>query len=348
MRHRRCAAAVVAASLLLALPGAAEPAIFADPWPVVGEAAELSVEIPSHSPFAPDDIGAGMPETAALVRYFPPVGADASRPAPAVVLLHGAAGVVEAREPTYARQLAAMGIGAAVVDVFRARRHIARGFTERIVEITETMALADAFATLAWLADRPEIDGSRVAIWGFSYGAMASILAANASVADRFAAAYSLGPARFAGHIAFYGPCIASFEDPVTTRAPVLMAWGSADELIDARRCATLAAELEQGGSSVRIEVYEGAYHQWDGSRNGPRRIGRLLDDCAFRVGRDLTIRDGSLGIPMAGPWTRRVMLGLCVGRDGYLIGRDDAVRAKSDRAVAEFLAKVFRVGGAE
>src|SRR3546814_10423996 len=110
-----------------------------------------------------------------------------------------------------------MGIGAVVVDVFGARRDLARSFTDRIVEITETMALADAFATLAWLDARPEIEGGRVALWGFSYGAMETMLANNAAVADRLAAVYGLGPNRFAGHIAFHGPCVASFEEPQTT-----------------------------------------------------------------------------------------------------------------------------------
>ena len=36
------------------------------------------------------------------------------------------------------------------------------------------------------------------------------------------------------------------------------------------------------------------------------------------------------------------LILAACVARDGYLIGRDDGVRAKSNRAVAQFLTRAF------
>lgn len=333
----------LAAALLFGLLSAAraEPA-FTDPWPAVGDAAGRIVAVPSHSPFVPSEIGPDAPATPARVTYYPPAGADATRKAPAVVLLHGAAGIDEHREPTYARQLAAMGIGAAVVDVFGARRDIATSFTDRVIRITETMALADAYATLAWLKARPEIDGSRVAVWGFSYGAMASIVATNAAIADRFAALYRLGDTRFAAHVAFYGPCIIGFEEPRTTGAPVLMAWGDRDAIMDPADCQTTAATLRQGGSRVQTIVYPGAVHQWDGSRPGPRPIGRLLNDCDFQVERDLTVRDGNLGLAMGGSFTRKLILANCVGSEGYLIGRDDAVRARSDRDVAAFLSAAF------
>lgn len=334
--------------VLVLLCGAAQAqqhqnrAAFTDPWPGVADAAGRIVPVPSRSPFVPAEIGPDAPATPARVTYYPPKGADAAHKAPAVVLLHGAAGVDEHREPTYARQLAAMGIGAAVVDVFGARRDMATSFTDRVIQITETMALADAYATLAWLKARPEIDGRRVAVWGFSYGAMASIVATNAAIADRLAALYGLGDTRFAAHIAFYGPCIIGFEDPRTTGAPVLMAWGDRDAIIDPVRCQATAAALRQGGSRVQTIVYPGAVHQWDGSRPGPRPIGRLLNDCDFRVEPDLTVRDGNLGIVMGGSFSRKLILANCVGSDGYLIGRDDAVRAKSDRDVAAFLSAAF------
>ena len=345
-RHFRLAGpaiAFVVGALVLgtAALARAEPA-FTDPWPRVTDADGRIVSIPSRSPFAPADIGPDAPATAARITYYPPIGADAAHKAPAVVLLHGSGGIDENREPTYARELAAMGIGAVVVDVFGARRDIATSFVDRVIEITETMALADAYATLAWLKARPEIDGSRVAVWGFSYGAMASVIAANAGIADRLAALYGLGDTRFAAHVAFYGPCITSFEDPRTTGAPVLMAWGGRDALIDATRCEATAAAMRQGGSRVQTVSYPTGVHQWDGSRPGPRPIGRLLNDCDFRVEPDLTVRDGNLGIAMTGPLTRKIILAYCVGSEGYLIGRDDAVRAKSDRDVAAFLSAAF------
>ncbi|BBK43345.1 hypothetical protein STVA_33650 [Allostella vacuolata] len=314
-----------------------------DAWPAPAGTAGQAVTIPSISPFVPRDIPGDVPKAEARVTWFAPAGAAADRKAPAVVLLHGSGGVLDARELTYGRQLAAMGIGAAVVDVFAARRHLATSFVDRVIEITETMAIADAYATLDWLRRRPEIDGRRVALWGFSYGAMASVFAANAGIADRLADRFGLGDIRFAGHVAFYGPCITTFDEERTTGAPVLMAWGDADELMNPVRCNQLADELRAGGSTVRTVVYPGAYHQWDGSWAGPRRIGRLLDGCGFRVDTDLVVRTDGIGVPMTNPFIRKLMLALCVGSDGYLMGRDDAVRERSNREVGAFLNAVFR-----
>ena len=108
----------------------------------------------------------------------PPISAA---PVPAVILLHGASGVRGAREQTYGRQLAAMGIAALVIDAFAPRRDMGRGFVERILNITETMLIADAYAGLRYLAARPEIDGERVVMMGFSYGGMASVVSAYAA-----------------------------------------------------------------------------------------------------------------------------------------------------------------------
>ena len=49
----------------------------------------------------------------------------------------------------------------------------------------------------------------------------------------------------------------------------------------------------------------------------------------------------------MTSPLTRKLMLALCVGSEGYLMGRDDSVRERSNREVSTFLTRVFaRAGG--
>src|SRR5204863_1685436 len=176
---------------------------------------------PRRSPLAIEDIGGDpddAPPTTALGRFYLPPGPHAARSVPAVVLLHGSGGVLASRELTYAPQLARMGVAALVVDSFGARRDRGTEFIERVLNITETMMLADSYAGLAFLAARPEIDPRRVVLTGFSYGAMATMYALFAQVADKLAPPGS----RFAGHVAFYGPCIARFENSRTTGAPLL------------------------------------------------------------------------------------------------------------------------------
>jgi dienelactone hydrolase len=333
----------------------------AEPWPDPASLADLpgvAVSWPSSSPFSPAEIGAGPeddPPTAAQGRLYLPPGTHPPRSVPAVVLLHGSGGILPSRELTYAPQLARMGVAALVVDSFDARRDRGTEFLERVLNITETMMLADAYSGLRFLASRPEIDPQRVVLTGFSYGAMATMYALYAQIADKLAPLQPDGQRlRFAGHVAFYGPCIARFEDSRTTGAPLLMLIGGGDRITDRSRCAEIAADLRateqdrglqaHGGSRVETIVYPGAVHQWDGAF-APRLIGRNLAGCSLRVERDGTIRDRNTGLAMTGTFMRKMILGLCTLWAGqYPIARDDQVRAQAALDWGRFLAGVFAV----
>ena len=342
---RRCG--VSALSVLLALcvaPGDGHGFSFSLPWPdtaVTGDETGRRVTFPSHSPFSLADVGGDAerdPPTAASGTLFMPSGASASAPVPAVVLLHGAAGVLDVREVTYARQFAARGVAALVIDVFAPRRERATGFINRLLNITEAMFLADAWAGLRYLAAVPGIDGRRVALIGFSYGGMVTTYAAYAQVAET----YARNGEKFAGHVAFYAPCIAEFEDDRATGAPLLMLYGGRDAIVDPARCARVARELEAGGGRVETVVYRNAVHQWDGWFGGERSIGRSIAGCHFIVEPDGTVRDRQILLPMSSPLLRKVMLGLCADKEGYLIGRDDGIRARSNGEISRFLSRIF------
>jgi dienelactone hydrolase len=328
-------------ALLLAAPALAPAATLPPAWPV-GEALHAQAGEPvvfrSASPFTPrEKAAARAPEAEALGTLFRPARAPGAPPPPGVVLLHGSSGVLGARELTYGRQFAAMGFAALVVDAFAARREMGTGFTERLLNITESMLIADAYAGLAFLAAEGHADPRRVALIGFSYGGMATMYALNAGAARIF----SPGGLRFAAHAAFYGPCIASFSDERTTGAPLLMLYGTADELMIPARCAAAADSFRRGGSAVEVIAYEGAAHQWDGGR-GPMRVGSLLGGCALRLERDGSVRDENTGLAMSGALSRRIILGLCVERQPYLIAADEAVRARSNADLGRFLARAL------
>ena len=138
-----------------------------DPAEITGVNSAI-VSYPSHSPFTLREVGRGAeedPPTPARAGLFVPQGATADNPVPAVVLLHGAAGVLSAREIAYAGQFAAMGVAALVVDAFGARRDRGTGFVQRLLEVTETMVLADAYSGLKFLDAKPEIDGEHAVVW---------------------------------------------------------------------------------------------------------------------------------------------------------------------------------------
>jgi dienelactone hydrolase len=309
-----------------------------DPWPDPDTAQavrEEAVSFRSSDPFTPAEIGRSPARTLRGLLFLPP-GASRNHAAPAVVMLHGSAGMIRDRVK-YGPQLAAMGIAVLLVETYDSRRDLATGFIDRVLNITETMFVADAYAALGYLTTRPEIDPHRVVLAGFSYGGMATEYALYAQMAD----ALSPNGARFAGHVAFYAPCIARFADSRTTGAPLLMLYGAEDQLIQPDRCAQIAEDLRSGGSSVDIVSYPGAVHQWDGGMQR-QLIGRQLADCRFRVERDGTVRDENTFLPMSGPFLRKIILGLCTRSEPYPIGRDAAVRAKSNRDFGAFLVRVF------
>ncbi|MGE0120488.1 MAG: dienelactone hydrolase family protein [Dongiaceae bacterium] len=336
-------ALIIAAGLaIIAAPARADPGLTGG-WPEPGTISQVTQEavtFPSSSPFLLTDAGSrGAEPTTAYGTLFLPAGRQEPRSLPAVVMLHGSGGVLAARELTYGKQLAAMGVVALAVDAFSARRDRGTRFTERLLNITETMLVADGYAGLAYLAARPEVDPDRVALVGFSYGAMATMYALNAQVAERLAR----DGHRFAGHAAFYGPCIARFADRRTTGAPLLLLYGDADEIIDRGRCDEAAADFRAGGSEVETVVYPGAVHQWDGS-SGRRLIGRNLAGCDFVVRADGTVQDRNSGFVMTGSLMRKLLLSLCVEDRPYPLGRDDAVRRQSNNDLGRFLTRVFRL----
>lgn len=299
------------------------------------------ISYPSHSPFTLWEVGKSEeldPPTQAQAVLFMPDNASATNPVPAVVLLHGAAGVLDARELTYGAQFAEMGVAALVVDAFGARRDRATSFIDRLLQVTETMLIADAYSGLSHLDSLPQIDANRVALMGFSYGGMSTMLAAYEQTAE----ALSPEGLRFAAHVSFYGPCLARFDNTRTTGAPVLLLAGSEDEIIDRERCNEVVEDLREGGAETEFVMYDGAYHQWDGRFSGPRTIGRNLAPCELNVNDRGVVRDTLTLLPMSGPFLRKVILGLCVGSEGYLIGRDDEVRAMSNQKVGAFLMRAF------
>src|SRR5258707_11914168 len=146
-------AILLAALALPALAATVSWSRLGEPWPDPASLADIpgvAVNWPSSSPFAPEDIGSA-PSTTALGRLYLPPGPHPPRSVPAVVLLHGSGGILPMRELTYAPQLARMGGAALLVHSFGARRERGTAFIERILNITETVALAAAHSRLGLL-----------------------------------------------------------------------------------------------------------------------------------------------------------------------------------------------------
>lgn len=191
------------------------------------------------------------------------------RNVPAVVILHGSAGV-DSTGDFYARALNAVGIATLEVDMWEARG--VTGISDRIP--MPMLTYPDAFGALAYLSGHEAIDSRRIGVLGFSWGAVMALGAAEQLYVDQFG-----NGLRFAAHVANYPVCYGANDPtlfhPLTphqagtyienlTGAPVLIQIGTADDYDNgADACKALGDRLN-ASSSVQVDVYQGATHAWD------------------------------------------------------------------------------------
>jgi len=119
---------------------------------------------------------------------------------PAVILVHGSGGV-GFNSGMWAGELNKAGFATFVADSFTGRG-ITNSITDQSQLSSYTM-INDAFVALAVLAKHPRIDPDKIAIMGFSKGAIPSLYASM----NRFQNAYASEGATFAAYIGFYTPC---------------------------------------------------------------------------------------------------------------------------------------------
>ena len=182
--------------------------------------------------------------------------------APAVVICHGSDGV-DGRGALYAQALNRAGIATLELDMWAARGTV-RGAVGRPSSVPQT--LPDAFAALSFLTRQPEIDPARIAVVGFSWGGVVSLLSATRRYADALA---EPGTA-FVAHAAFY-PALWSYnrapghEFADLTGAPVLIQAGGADAYDDPEVCdAFLGSLAAVDQAHVTLVVHAGATHAFD------------------------------------------------------------------------------------
>jgi predicted esterase len=151
----------------------------------------------------------GRPTTLAAELRIP----SSAEKAPAVILVHGSGGV-RASQLRWADEFNRIGVAAFLVDSFTGRG--ITGTADDQGQLDDAAMMIDAFKALGVLASHPQIDASRIAVMGFSKGAMAAVY----SSMERFRKAYAPSGLRFAAHIGFYSACHVIYrgEEKVTGR----------------------------------------------------------------------------------------------------------------------------------
>lgn len=190
--------------------------------------------------------------------------------APAVVILHGSAGV-DSRAHFYAEALNVAGFATLEPDMWEARG--VTGIENR--PQAPIITYPDGFAALRYLNAHPNIDADRIGVLGFSWGGVMSLTAAEQLYAGMFG-----GGLTFKAHVAHYPVCYAAntqlpgLPPPAQigaqvlhlTGAPVLIQIGSEDGYDNGSGpCKALAAALNAtNGELVQVNAIEGALHAWD------------------------------------------------------------------------------------
>jgi len=183
--------------------------------------------------------------------------ASTQQAAPAVVVLHGSAGI-DSRGDLYVQALNDAGIATLEIDMWAARGLSGGGDRPALPSLT----VPDAFSALKYLAANPAIDPNRIGLLGFSWGGVVSLLSAT----QYYTNTYGNGHV-FAAHVANYPVCWAySAGLPGIffynlTDAPVLIQIGDHDDYDDGPGpCQALAGSFP----NVSLNVYRNAYHAWD------------------------------------------------------------------------------------
>jgi dienelactone hydrolase len=176
----------------------------------------------------------------------------------AVVLVHGSGGV-GFNSGMWAGELNKAGFATFVTDSFTGRG-ITNTITDQSQLSTYTM-MNDAFAALAVLAKHPRIDPDKIAVMGFSKGAVPSLYASM----NRFQNAYASEGATFAAYIGFYTPCnTALIDDEKVSAKPIRLYHGVADDWVPVGPCRDYVARLKKAGANIDLVEYPGAYHAFD------------------------------------------------------------------------------------
>jgi dienelactone hydrolase len=197
----------------------------------------------------------GKPTTIAGELRIPKPGTDRL---PAVVIVHGSGGI-GFNHGMWAGELNKAGFATFIFDSFTGR-----GITNTIADqaqLSSFTMMNDAFAALAVLTKHPRIDPDKIAVMGFSKGAIPSLYASM----NRFQSAYAPEGASFAAYIGFYTPCnIAMIGDEKVSAKPIRLYHGVADDWVPVGPCRDYVARLKKAGANVDLVEYPEATHAFD------------------------------------------------------------------------------------
>ena len=177
---------------------------------------------------------------------------------PAVVIVHGGVGVGD-HEDNWAREFNQMGVAAFILDSFTGRNV---GDTRaNLMQVSALATLGDSYRALELLSGHPRLDPTRIAILGFSRGAIAALFASS----RRFQSLHGPKGIEFAAYIGFYTPCDPTYiDDENLSDKPIRLFHGTSDDWVPVEACRRYVERLQKAGKDITLTEYPSAYHRFD------------------------------------------------------------------------------------
>jgi len=239
-----------------------------------------------------------------------PVGATSR--VPAVVLIHGSGGI-GAGPDMWAHILNEAGIAAFILDSFSGRNIVST--VEDQDQLNSLSMTVDAYRALDVLAAHPRIRPDRIAVWGFSKGAVPALY----SAVERFRAGFG-SQNRFAAHVGFYTPCnIAYTGDDKMGGVPIRLYHGSSDDYVNPAACRTLVSRLKPAEVDIALTEYADSQHGFDSPTSPPLLAvpkAQSTRNCRLKEGPNGTLLDADTGQPYALKTASCVAVGAHVGHN--------------------------------
>jgi dienelactone hydrolase len=254
---------------------------------------------------------------------------------PLVILIHGSGGVSAATD-RWAHELNSVGVAAFILDSFTGRGIINTNADQS--QLDSIAMMHDAFAALGKFAAHPRIDAARIAVMGFSKGAVAAIYSSN----ERFRAVYGPANAEFAAHIGLYTPCNVTYKQSNKVGGrPIRLFHGIADDYVSIEPCRSYVKQLKDVGADVTLTEFPDAYHAYD---NFLSASSVSLPNA--QTTRNCLIVESENGILLNSKTNQPYSLNDACVELGPHVGYNEAAHMATVEAVKQFLTSRFKLAG--
>ena len=187
-------------------------------------------------------------------------------PFPAVVMMHGCSGLwdtsgkLRQRPAFWSQWLRSHGFVVLMADSFHPRGHGSICSIKDRPVLPERERPFDAYGALAYLQGRADVKPDRVALMGWSNGAMALLWTIQSDTEARPSALTH----DFRAAIGFYPGCTKIGKAGFATHIPTLLQLGAKDDWTPPGPCLRMVATAHARSSPIAANLYPGAYHNFD------------------------------------------------------------------------------------